>query len=98
MARPAAIPNAVSGRDTAYALTTVGILTPETAEIVPSLVDGIVGSVAPWRSRFDLFNLIGRASPQRVAGLWDEQDRARLLAVKRRLDPAGLFGGDHAIT
>jgi len=98
MARPAAIPNAVSGRDTAYALTTVGILTPDTAEIVPGLVDGIVAAVAPWRSRFDLFNLIGRATPQRVAGLWDDQDRDRLLAVKHRLDPAGLFGGGHAIT
>jgi hypothetical protein len=88
----------VSGRDTAYALTTVGILTPDTAEIVPGLVDGIVAAVAPWRSRFDLFNLIGRATLERVAGLWDEPDRARLLAVKRRLDPAGLFGGDHAIS
>ena len=97
MARPPAIPNAVSGRDAAYALSTVGLMTAETAPVVPGLIDGIVAAVAPWRAASDPFNFIGPATPDRVAGLWSEQDRARLLAVKRRLDPAGMFGAGHTL-
>jgi FAD/FMN-containing dehydrogenase len=98
MARPPAIPNAVSGRDAAYSMSVVGLLTPETAPVVPGIVDGIVTAVAPWHSPHELFNLIGRATPERVAALWDDDDRARLLAVKRRVDPAGMFGAWHTIT
>ncbi len=97
MARPPAIPNAVSGRDAAYALSVVGLMTEEAAPVVPGLVDGIVEAMAPWRSSSDLFNFIGPASPDRVAGLWNDQDRSRLLDVKRRLDPAGMFGAGHTL-
>jgi hypothetical protein len=32
-----------------------------------------------------------------VGGLWDEADRNRLLAVERRVDPAGLFTHGHVV-
>jgi hypothetical protein len=51
----------------------------------------------PWRTGHDLFNLIGPATAARVAALWNPADRARLLDIKRRVDPAGLFGAAHTI-
>jgi len=98
VARPPAIPNAVTGRSAAYCLSAVGLMTEETAPVVPGLIDSIVTALTPWRTTSDLFNLIGPATPERVAGLWNEQDRARLLAVKHRLDPAGMFGAGHTLT
>ncbi|MFJ9434915.1 FAD-binding oxidoreductase [Streptomyces sp. NPDC101490] len=97
MARQPAVPNAVSGRDAAYALSVVGLMTDETAPLVPGLVDGVVDAVAPWRTTSDLFNFIGPATSERVTGLWDTRDRARLLNVKRRLDPTGMFGAGHTL-
>ncbi|GAB1817645.1 FAD-binding oxidoreductase [Herbidospora sp. RD11066] len=97
MARPPAVPNAVTGRDAAYALSAVGLMDGDAAHVVPGLIDEIVAAVGPWRSASDLFNMIGPAAPERVAALWTEADRARLLAVKRRVDPAGMFGGAHTI-
>lgn len=98
MGRPAAVPNAVSGRDAAYALSAVGLMTDEFAPVVPGLIDDIVASLAPWQAPSGVFNLIGPATPGRVAGLWADHDRRRLLDVKRRLDPAGLFGAGHTIS
>ncbi|MEU6586101.1 FAD-binding oxidoreductase [Nocardia sp. NPDC046763] len=97
MARPPAVPNAVTGRDAAYCLSAIGLMTEDTSPVTPGLIDDIVGAVAPWHSVSVPFNLIGPATVERVAGLWNEQDHARLLAVKHRVDPAGLFGGGHTI-
>src|SRR5262249_9189321 len=98
MARPAPIPNAVSGRGTAYSMSTIGLMVGDAEPVVPGIIDNIVTSVEPWRSGHDLFNLIGPATPQRVSALWSPADRARLVDIKRRVDPAGMFGAGHKIT
>jgi hypothetical protein len=41
--------------------------------------------------RGGLVNLLKPAGPDRVGRRWDDRDRARLLDVKRRHDPAGTF-------
>jgi hypothetical protein len=33
-----------------------------------------------------------------VSSLWSPADRARLVDIKRRVDPAGMFGAGHTIT
>jgi FAD binding domain len=98
MARPAPVPNAVSGRGAAYSLSTIGLMVGDAAPVVPGIIDGIVNSVGPWRSGHDLFNLIGPATPDRISALWSPDDRTRLVDVKRRVDPAGMFGAGHTIT
>jgi FAD/FMN-containing dehydrogenase len=98
MSRPAAIPNAVSGRGAAYALSTIGLMAGDGAADVPGVIDRIVSSVDPWRNGQDLFNAIGPATPARIAALWSPSDRARLVDIKRRVDPHGLFGGAHTIS
>jgi hypothetical protein len=98
MTRPAPIPNAVSARGAAYSLSTVGLTAGETAAAVPDTIDRIVTSVDPWRTGSDLFNLIGSATSARVSALWSPADRTRLLDIKRRVDPQGLFGGAHTIS
>jgi hypothetical protein len=97
MARPAPIPNAVTARDAAYSLSTIGLMVGDAAPVVPGIIDRIVGSVGPWRTGHDLFNLIGPADPARVSSLWSPADRARLVDIKRRVDPAGMFGAGHTI-
>ena len=98
MARPPSIPNAVNARDAAYSLSTIGLLAGDAASTVPGVIDRIVGSVGPWRTSHDLFNLIGPATRDRISTLWSQADRARLVDIKRRVDPAGMFGAGHTIT
>ncbi len=90
--------NAVSGRDAAYCVSAVGMLTPETAEAAPAAVESVVAAVRPWSTGATLVNLHG------VPG--DEADRARawapavydrLATLSRRLDPNGILGHEHAI-
>jgi hypothetical protein len=98
MARPAPIPNAVSGRGAAYSLSALGLMATDSAPNAAGVIDRIVTSVNPWRTGQDLFNLIGPATPARVSELWSPGDRARLLDIKRRVDPHGLFGAAHTIS
>jgi FAD/FMN-containing dehydrogenase len=98
MARPAAIPNAVTGRGAAYSLSTIGLMVGDAAPVVPGTIDRIVTSVDPWRAGQDLFNLIGPTDLGRISALWSPADRARLVDIKRRVDPAGMFGAGHTIT
>ena len=97
LARPAAVPDAVVGRDAAFALWVLGPMAPPLAEVVPAVGRAVVASVAPWALRGPLLNFLGEAHPADVAALWDDADRARLLAVKRRLDPTGVFGTGHVL-
>lgn len=95
--RPAAVPNAVVGRDAAFSCWVLGPMSPPVAGIVPGVVDGVVAALAPWSTGRSLLNFAGPVTGEQVAALWDDADRRRLLAVKRRVDPAGLFAHGHAV-
>ncbi|MGD9987277.1 FAD-binding oxidoreductase [Pseudonocardia sp.] len=88
--RAPAVPNAVAGRDAAFSLFTVGVPVGPPIELVAAAAARVVGSVRPWACR-GLVNLLGQAGPDRVGDLWDEADRARLLTIRGRADPTGLF-------
>ncbi|RTL63683.1 MAG: FAD-binding oxidoreductase [Pseudonocardiaceae bacterium] len=88
--REPAVPNAVSGRDAAFSLFTVGVPVGPPIELVAAAAARVVESVRPWSCR-GLVNLLGQAGPDRVGNLWDGADRARLLAIRGRVDPTGLF-------
>lgn len=95
--RPAPVPDAVAGRDAAFTLFAVGPAAGPPAGVVPAVTRSVVERMAPWAARGPLLNLLGQAGPDAVAHLWDDADRARLLAVKRRLDPGNTFRTGHAL-
>ena len=91
IARTPRVPNAVAGRDAAFSLYCLGVPAgPDAAVQVPARCASLVESLAPWATG-GLVNLLGQAGPARVGSLWSDADRARLLATKRRYDPAGVF-------
>ncbi|MGY1769861.1 FAD-binding oxidoreductase [Blastococcus sp. SYSU D00813] len=95
--RPAAVPDAVAGRDAAFSCWVLGPMSPPVAGIVPGVVDAVVAELAPWSTGRSLLNFAGPVTGGQVAALWDDADRQRLLAVKRRVDPAGLFAHGHTV-
>ncbi|QJY45971.1 FAD-binding oxidoreductase [Pseudonocardia broussonetiae] len=95
--RPARVPSAVAGRDAAFSLLAVGPMAGPLAETMPSITQAVVDRMAPWAGRGALLNFLGQAGPERVAALWDDADRARLLAVRRALDPDRVFSPGQAL-
>lgn len=95
--RPAAVPNAVAGRGAAFTVFALGPMAGPLVETMPAITQSVVDRMAPWAARGSLLNFLGWAGPDRVRRLWDDADRARLLTVKRRVDPANLFCTGHAL-
>jgi hypothetical protein len=98
LSRPPAAGNAVGGRDAAFSLSAIGMLTPETATVTPAAVDALLAAAAPWASGHTLLNLHGaprddadRARP------WDARTYQRLCEVRARVDPNGLFSYGHPV-
>lgn len=91
IARRPQVPNAVTGRDAAFSVFCLGVVAgPDAAVQVPARTASLVEALAPWATG-GLLNLLGQASPSRVGALWSDDDRARLLAIKQRHDPSGVF-------
>ncbi len=90
IARAPRVASAVAGRDAAFSVFTVGVLAGPPVEVVAAATAEVVEVLRPWACG-GLINLLGQAGPDRVGQLWGEADRARLLTVRERVDPAGLF-------
>ncbi|WP_208092273.1 FAD-binding oxidoreductase [Blastococcus xanthinilyticus] len=97
LSRPATVPNAVAGRGAAYTAWALGPMVPPVADAVPGAVAAVLDRLAPWAGRGALLNFLGSADPGDVGALWDDGDRDRLLALKRRLDPAEVFRVGHVV-
>jgi hypothetical protein len=97
LARPAAVPNAVAGRDAAYAVFVVGPAVPELAQVVPAVGKGVLGALAPWKADGTMVNFLGDVSgPAEVAAAYPPGVVERLREIKRTADPAGVFHFGHA--
>lgn len=92
LARPGA--DAVSGRDAGYGLLVVSVPVPELFEtVVPAATRQAVMAMAPWASGGFQPNFIGSLNaPWAWDRAWPDDVRARLGAVHRDYDPAGVFG------
>ncbi|TKJ30287.1 FAD-linked oxidase [Blastococcus sp. CCUG 61487] len=97
LSRPAAVPNAVAGRDAAYSAWVLGLMAPPLVDVVPAAAGAVIDRLAPWAARGSLLNFLGPAGPQEVGALWSDGDLARLKALKRRLDPDGVFRHGHVV-
>ncbi len=97
LARPPAVPNAVAGREGAYAVVALGLLAPGQEDAARAAVDGLIDGVQSWTTGTALLNFLGAATPDRVRRAWTPEMYARLLRVKHRVDPGNMFRFGHAL-
>jgi hypothetical protein len=98
LGRPAAVPNVVAGRSGAFSVLVLGPAVPELARVVPAIGRGVLQALAPWRAGESMINFLGDVSgPGEVLAAYPEPFRERLVAVKRAVDPDGVFAFGHAI-
>ena len=90
LARQATIPNAVAGRDGAFALTVVAPAPPPLAAVAPVVTSHVVDGVAPWTTGSSLVNFLGQGAPDSA---WAPEVLDRLRRVKAAVDPHDVFGG-----
>ena len=65
-------------------------------DVVPAVTESLVDALKPWACPAALLNFHGPADPARVGRPWSDSDRQRLLAVKQRVDPHGMFSTGQA--
>jgi len=98
LARQPRVPNAVAGRDGAFAMFLLGPGVPELAQVVPAVGKGVLAAMQPWRAPGCLVNFLGDVSgPEEVAAAYGPGIIERLREVKVQVDPAGVFTFGHAI-
>lgn len=98
LSRPPRDPNAVGGRDAAFAIVAIGVPTPEVAGILPAAGRATLSALQPWSAEGSILNFQGEStSVEEVAQAWAPGVYARLRAVKQAVDPANLFRAGHDI-
>jgi hypothetical protein len=90
LSRQADVPNAVAGREGAYALTVVAPAPPPLRDIAPAAADGVVSALRPWSTGTSLVNFAGNGD---ASTAWTPDVLERLHRVKATMDPENLFGG-----
>jgi FAD/FMN-containing dehydrogenase len=90
LGRPAEVPNAVAGREGAYALTVVAPAPPPLRDIAPVVADAVVSALEPWSTGTSLVNFAGNGD---ASSAWTPEVLERLRRVKAAVDPGNLFGG-----
>ena len=97
LGRQPRVPNAVSGREGAFTLFVLGVLVPEIADVVPVVGLGVIDAMRPWATGTAPVNWLGAATPAEVARAWRPEVHARLMEVKRAVDPGNVFRFGHAL-
>jgi hypothetical protein len=97
LARQPRVPNAVSGREGAFSLLVLGVLAPEIADAVPAAAARVLGGMARWATGTTVVNWLGDADPREVARAWRPEVHARLMDLKRQVDPGDVFRFGHAL-
>jgi FAD/FMN-containing dehydrogenase len=99
LGRPAAVPNAVAGRDGAFSLFVLGPAIPGLTEAVAAAGTRVIDALAPWRTAGRLVNFLGTTDEgaAAVAAAYRPEDAARLHELKNRFDPHGIFRHGHVL-
>jgi FAD/FMN-containing dehydrogenase len=97
LARQPEVPNAVAGRGAPWLVFILGPAVPELAQVVPAVGRGVLAALEPWKAPGCLLNHLGEVSgPEEVAAAYPPAVAERLRAVKRAVDPDGVFSFGHA--
>ncbi len=98
MGRTPQHPNAVSGRDNAFSLMTIGPAVPALRDAVPAAARAVHAALAPWRSRTTVTNWLGHVGDREaVCASWSFDQQARLRATKTLYDPSDVFSHGHSV-
>ena len=69
---------------------TIGAPFGPPVEVTTAAMAAVIDAVRPW-TYGGLLNFVGTATAEQVGRLWNPADRARLLQIRDRVDPTGLF-------
>jgi FAD/FMN-containing dehydrogenase len=98
LGRQPAVPDAVAGRAGAWSVLVIAPMVPELAQVAPQVGRGVLEALRPWAAPGCMINFLGDVSgPEEVLAAYDPADAARLLAVKRAIDPDDVFSHGHAL-
>ncbi len=98
LARQPEVPNAVSGREGAFTLLALGVLSPGFEERVAEAGESVLEVMSAWSTGTSMLNWLGEASsPAEVARAWRPEVHQRLMSVKRAVDPDNVFRFGHAL-
>ena len=90
--RPPPERDAVSGRDAAYGLWVSSPPAPARDPAAGAAVRGVLDAVAPWSTGAVQINFCGSENTaEEAARAWAPDVAAELAAIRRRIDPAGVF-------
>ena len=79
-----------------FALFAVGVpMAPGAEQAIEAHLDHLLEAMRPWALETRYLNFAERGGP--AARSFDDQTNARLAAIRRRVDPDGLFLASHAI-
>ncbi len=97
LGRPAAVPNAVAGREGAFSVAVVAPAPPPLAATAPAVAEGVLAALQPWSPGTSLVNFGGSGGAHGAAGAWSPEALERLRRVKAEVDPHDVFGGALAL-
>ncbi|WP_418276666.1 FAD-binding oxidoreductase [Isoptericola jiangsuensis] len=92
--RPPRVSNAVGGRDAAYSLFVGAVPAPGGPSDVEDHLRRVVDAMTPWATGASLLNFAGPRDPvsaERVRSSFGAATYARLVALRRRVDPHGVL-------
>lgn len=78
-------------RDAAFALSTIGVLAPPTADAVVPQAGALIVALSQWSSGGQIANFAPSEDAGRAERVYDEETRHWLAALGQRHDPAGVF-------
>jgi FAD/FMN-containing dehydrogenase len=92
LSRPAAVPNAVAGREGAFSLVTIAPAPPPLMDAAHAATSAVLDALEPWSTGTSLLNF-EHPEPHVQGSAWTQDVLDRLRAVKAKVDPHNVFGG-----
>lgn len=85
--------DAVGGRDAAFSVLAIGAPVAELIDtVIPQVAHGVLQALGPWATGRTQANFQGTAGPEwRESLAWPDDTYERIVRMRQRIDPAGMF-------